>query len=176
MRVSALLPAGSFVVNDPAPAGGVVGGEWACKSGLSGAPGRAQSGLNSSGLGLFGSGDRFPGPDLEAPASPNGVEYGIVSSGYVAGSGNAGIRSTGLIDHGVIFTLETQAGCLFSSGNLSAVSFQYGTALAEPRLVGTEGGGSTAAVPLPAAAWLLGSGLLAIGSVRRKRITPRPAP
>src|SRR5262249_19810519 len=65
--VSAILNAGSVVWFDPdgQPAGGVVGGEWAYGSNLSGG-GLDQSytsAISSSGFGLFG-GANFPGPDL----------------------------------------------------------------------------------------------------------------
>src|SRR3989337_1555289 len=50
-----------------APAGGEgpdVGGEWAYRGGLPGAPGDANQGLSSSGLGLFGPAERFPRSNL----------------------------------------------------------------------------------------------------------------
>jgi hypothetical protein len=131
--VSAVLTAGSTVVNDPdgQPAGGVVGGEWAYGSGLAGAPGGATMGLSSSGLGLFGN-PTFPGGDLETPGGVDGIQYGIVTSNYVGGSGNGGIKDSAFIKNSVTFTL-TFTGTI----NLAAIediSFQYGTALTEPNL------------------------------------------
>lgn len=156
-RTSAVLPTGSVVVYDAdgQPAGGVVGGEWAYKAGLSGAPGGAQAGLSSSGLGLFGPPDLFPGSDLAPPTSPDGLQYGILSAGDNTATGNAGVTgSGGLIKNSVFFTLGTAPGYTLASTSVSAVSFQYGTALNEPNVV--------AAVPAPESGALLGAGLLVL--------------
>ena len=52
--VSAILPTGSTVLFGGYPTGGNVGGEWAYVDGLIGAPGGADEGISSTGLGLFG--------------------------------------------------------------------------------------------------------------------------
>jgi hypothetical protein len=77
-RTSSVLSFGSEVFYDPdgQPAGGVVGGEFAYKCGLSGAPNDADCGISSAGLGLFGAGSLFPGPDLADPRT----EVSTVSS------------------------------------------------------------------------------------------------
>ena len=132
-RLSAVLTAGSSVFYDPdgQPAGGVVGGEWAYKNSLLGAPLGANSGISSSGLGLFGPGDRFPGSDLEPPDSPDGVQYGLLSAGDNTATGNGGITgSGGLIKNSVTFTLDSLPGG-FTLADISNVSFQYGTTLGE---------------------------------------------
>jgi hypothetical protein len=183
-RVSAVLASGSSVYYDAdgQPAGGVVGGEWAYKGGLSGAPGGATRGISSTGVDLFGPGDLFPGPDLQKPDSPDGVQYGLLSAGDNTATGNGGITgSGGLIKNAVVFSLSFDAGLgVFDLSKITNVSFQYGTNLSEPNLPwnppctgGAGCGGGNTVVPLPPALVLFGSGLvgLTLLGVRRRRRT-----
>ncbi|OWY68872.1 hypothetical protein B7486_23530 [cyanobacterium TDX16] len=154
-RTSGLLAPGSSVFYDldGQPAGGVVGGEWAYKSGLS--FNGAAYGISSSGLGLFGPGDLFPGPDLAPPPNPDGLNYGLLSAGDNAATGNGGITgSGGLIKNAVVFTLTGLPGN-FTLDSISNVQLQYGTSLSEPRLT---------TVPEPGTVTLLGlAGLVLLG-------------
>jgi hypothetical protein len=160
--LSAVLNGGSTVFYDAdgQPAGGVVGGEWAYASGLSGAPLGADYGISSSGFGLFGPGDLFPGADLEDPVSPDGVQYGLLSAGDNTATGNGGITgSGGLIKNSVKFTLDSvPTGFLVSQ--ISNVSFQYGTGLDEPNIP---------AIPEPETYAMLLAGLGLMGFVARRR-------
>jgi MYXO-CTERM domain-containing protein len=161
-RTSAVLGPGSSVFYDSEgqPAGGVVGGEWAYQSGLSGAPGGRSYGISSSGLGLFGPGDRFPGPDLAPPTNPDGLQYGILSASDDTSTGNSGIlNSDGLIKNAVVFTLGG-AGTDFDLHRITNVFFLYGTAIGEGGYEGHE-------VPAPGAFALLGLGGLLC--MRRRR-------
>jgi len=153
-RDSALLAPGSTVIYNSQPAGGVVGGEWAYNAGLS--HHGATFGISSSGLGLFGPGDRFPGPDLQPPTNPNGLEYGIVSAGDNSATGNGGITgSGGLIKNSVVFTLGGFTN--YNINSIANVGFQYGTNVSEP-YVETPTPGSLAAL-----------GILGVASLRRRR-------
>jgi len=160
------LHSGSTVLYDPQgqPAGGVIGGEWAYKAGLA-APGGATSGISSSGFNLFGPGDVFPGADLEPPAEPDGVQYGLLSAGDNAATGNGGITgSGGLIKNSVDFVFS-YTGTL-NLANISNLSFQYGTALTEPNV---PGGPPRQEIPEPASIALVGLALLGLGSTRRRK-------
>lgn len=179
--VSAVLGTGSTVVDDPdgQPAGGVVGGEWAYKDGI-GAPLGATEGIGSAGYGLFGPGDLFPGVDLDSPASPNGMNYGLLSAADNGATGNAAVTGgEPFIKSSVLFTLSG-IGVNFdpaAAGVISKVSFQYGTALTEPNLpgcvLGTPGCDSPDLpdVPEPTTMLLVGSGLAA--AIRARRASAR---
>lgn len=163
-RTSAVLGAGSVVIfpisGTGTDAGGVVGGEWAYKGGISG-PGGTDYGISSAGLGLFGGGDRFPGSDLAPPVSPNGLEYGIVSALDNPATGNTPVTgSQPLIKNEVVFTLGgLPAG--FDLNRIGNVRFQYGTALTEPNDPGT-------LIPTPASLALMAAGGLAMGGRKRR--------
>jgi hypothetical protein len=134
--VSAVLAPGSEVLFGGTDPGGVVGGEWAYKAGLSGAPWSATRGISSAGFGLFGPEDRFPGSDLQPPASPDGVQYGITSAGDDITIGNPKVTgSQALIQNSVVFTLSCAGNCDDLLASISNISFQYGTRLGEPNLV-----------------------------------------
>jgi hypothetical protein len=162
-RISALLTAGSTVFYDPdgQPAGGVVGGEWAYKNNLSGAPLGAKQGVSSTGVGLFGGSDQFPGADLAPPAtSPDGLQYGLLSAGDDVATGNGGVTgSGGLIKNSVTFLLGSLPTG-FTLGDISNVSFQYGTSLSEPNIP---------AIPEPETYAMLLAGLSLMGFFARRR-------
>lgn len=162
-RDSGVLAPGSSVFYDAdgQPAGGVIGGEWAYKSGALniGGPGSRAYGISSTGINIFGPGDLFPGPDLEPPSSPDGPQYGLLSAGDNTATGNGGITgSGGMIKHAAVFSLGG-AGANFDLSRIGNVYFFYGTALGE--------GGFGGSVPTPGAVSLLG--LAGVASVRRRR-------
>ncbi|MGH7244208.1 MAG: XDD4 family exosortase-dependent surface protein [Phycisphaerales bacterium] len=161
-RTSAKLAAGSSVVGTlPSPAtdpgADGVGGEWAYTPIVG--PHSTGYGISSTGVGLFGPGDTFPGANLQGPASPDGVQYGIVSASDNPATGNGGISGSAFINNSVVFVL----GGLPVGFDLSRLGdnvwFQYGTALDEPEYEGH--------IPAPGSLALLGLGGL-IASRRRR--------
>lgn len=152
-RDSAILNAGSVVIYDSMPLGGDVGGEFCFKSGLS--HHGATYGISSAGLGIFGNGDLFGGPNLAGPTSPNGLQYGLVSAGDNSATGNGGITgSDGLIKNSVVFRLGG-FGAGFDINSIANIGFQYGTNVSEPY------------VPTPGS--LAALGLMGAASLRRRR-------
>lgn len=164
--VSAVVAPGSAVWFGGTDPSGIVGGEWAYRSGLSGAPSGAQQGLSSVGLGLFGPADRFPGSNLQGPTSPDGLQYGLTSAGDDPATGNAPVTGNyALIDNSVIFILAgLPTG--FSLSDISNVSFQYGTDLSESNFHDDPPTGA----PEPGSAVLatIGVALLAAGILGRR--------
>lgn len=130
--VSVVLTAGSSVLFGGADLGGIAGGEWAFRCGLVGAP--ADCGFSSAGFGLFGSPDLFPGNNLQGPASPDGVQYGLTSKGDNPLTGNSPVTGdNALIQFSVTATFSGLPAGFDPATGLSNFSFQYGTDLSEPR-------------------------------------------
>lgn len=132
---SAVLGPGSVVLfggpTDPAPNG--VGGEWEYVSSATGPLGAAY-GIGSSGLGIFGAGQMFPGANLAGPNNVDGLQYGIVSIGDNPATGNTPVTgSQPLIQNEVVFTL-TGLPSGFSVQSIHNVNWQYGTSLTEPNI------------------------------------------
>ena len=144
------------------PAGTVVGGEWAYLNGLS--QYSANSGISSSGLGIFGPPDLFPGPNLSGPVSPAGLQYGLTSAGNIVTTGNAAVLGNELTKNFDTFWLDgLPLG--FTLASISNVTFQYGTALDEGHFGGLNGNG----IPEPSTIALLGLGLVGFAVARRRR-------
>ena len=133
--VSAVIAPGSAGVNG-APASGSVGGEWSYATGFS--QFGANSGISSTGLGLFPGSGNFGGPDLDGLGNGSPA-YGLLTAADNFATGNPQVTAGGmpLIKSSVIFTLNNVA----PNATISNVTFQWGTSLTEPNAPGIPGGG-----------------------------------
>lgn len=161
--VSAVLNAGSSIVGKagavPSPAtepGSVVSSEWAYKGGISG-PGSSSYGISSTGIGIFGPGDRFnTGANLQGPTSPAGLQYGITTAGDDPSTGNGDYNGNALVKNSVVFTLSGLPSG-FNLSRITDVTVLYGTSATDPFIK----------VPTPGSIALFGAGLVL--SRRRRR-------
>ena len=123
-------------------------------------PFSSPSGISSTGLGIFGPHDRFPGNNLQGPDSPAGVQFGIIPAADNLLTGNGGLSGNWLISNRVVFRLSG-----FSAEPDAAISdvvFQYGTGLDEPQYGGD--------IPEPSSFVLAALGLVGLVVCRRRRL------
>lgn len=170
--VSATIPTGSILLQsgqcDVGPCSSSttnVGGEFVYGTSSSGFPNSAFYGAASSGY-ISGSSGNFNGPNLDNPNAPDGINFGLVPSGFNAGDGNGGLDTEPLIRNAVQLVLSGVSG--LSTDAISNVSFQYGTALTDANVPG----GPLVppqSIPEPTTLLLFGAGLLGIGLTLRRR-------
>lgn len=133
-----------------------VGGEFGFVTSWTGGP-TADYGISSSGY-IGGANTLFGGANLDNPLAPNGINFGIISS-LGTYNPNGGLAGDPVIRDTVTFSFSGANG--FTDADISNVSFQYGTGFDEPNII--------PAVPVPAAVWLFGSGLLGLVGVARRK-------
>lgn len=136
--VRAELPPGTEVYYGGAPADGDVSGEWAYRHDAGGIANGMRYGISSTGLDdIFGPDDLFdPDGDITPPASPDGLQWGIVPEGDVEGTANGGVKKEPLIKNSVVFTLDV-LDPFFPVDKVENVYFRYGTSLGQPYFAST---------------------------------------
>ncbi|MCO6441721.1 MAG: PEP-CTERM sorting domain-containing protein [Nitrococcus mobilis] len=130
-------------------------------------PNDAMYGIASSGY-ISGSSGNFSGPNLDDPDAPDGINFGIVPSGFNAGDGNGGLDNDPLIRNAVQLVLTGVSG--LTNDAISNVSFQYGTDFDEPNFPG-DPGRPPGSIPEPATLFLFGAGLLGLSLMLRRKHT-----
>jgi hypothetical protein len=123
-------------------------------------------GISSTGVGLFGAGNRFitcSSCDLQGPDSPDGVQYGIttLNDPDEAGPGNdnGGLLDQHQIRKSVVFLLGGINAGFDPSTSITSVRFQDGTNLSEPHFGNGDGGSTRVRYP----SWLALVGCWLVG-------------
>jgi hypothetical protein len=158
--VAVSLGSGSTVVNgsgDPSL-------NWQYVSGLNGPHGATQ-GLSAAGYGLFGPRGNFCS-GANCGNLLQGIDWGIVNSAYVAGSGNGSISSRPMIRDTAVFVLSGIAADFDPSSAVETVSAQYSASLTGKNIVAPAPGG----IPEPSTYVLMGTGFMLLSFIRRQRI------
>jgi hypothetical protein len=169
--VSVFLAGGSVVLNGVSDPGGEVSGEWAYRGDIAGGYNGANYGLGVNAVDAFGVGDLFTGTNLDGPASPNGMNYGLVSVGGLGPNVNLPMLSEPLVWNAVVITLNHNGD--LSCDDIYNVGFQYGTSATQPFIPGDPGDPPfpPTVIPEPASASLLLMGLAGLAlRLRRKQI------
>lgn len=158
--LSASLGAGSSIIGtcSTGACGTNLGGEfgYAAQSFTGG----ANRGIASSGYlttNLPGDLGNFNGPDIDDPASLDGINFGIISKapGFKP---NGGLDKVPLVSDTMVFVLHGATGLLIT--DFVNVSFQYGTKLSELNVPADIRVGDNGNVPEPQSVALLGIALL----------------
>jgi len=129
------------------------------------------SAVSAAGFDIFGPHDMFneADPPLYSQTPPDGLAYGILSSGDNPTTGNAGTQAVPLIKSSVEFILDAPTGYTLTEQSIRAVRFQYGTDFDEPYLRIVPG--SLGDVPEPASlvVWsAIAGAVVVIGRLRKR--------
>jgi hypothetical protein len=143
---------------------GDVGSEWAYRNGLTKTPLGANEGISSTALGLFGKKNLFPGPTIPKSGSFNAVQFGLTTSFDSLGNDRGNIKNQSLIESSAVFTFSGLPEN-FPLGDISGVTFQYGTNVKQPELTGI----TVIPEPTPIMLAATGLGLLALTDRRKMR-------
>ena len=112
----------------------------------------------------------LPAPIFKARTPPDGLRHGITSAGDNVGTGNAPVTGDeALIQNSVVFVLSGLLAGFDPSafGAVTNVSFQYGTGLDEPNVLGQP---VDVNIPEPTMLSLFGAVLAGAAWRRRRRV------
>ncbi len=169
---SADVGPGSSVIDHPLSLGfsGDVGSQWAYWNDLVGAPNGTDEGISSTTLKWFGTKNLFSSKKLKGFGSLGGISFGITTLDDFGGHNRGNLKNQALLQNSVVFTfsgLPTN----FSLSDISDVTFQYGTSLKAPDLIGD----AIANVPEPPAIALVVAGMIGALAVMRCGVARKPA-
>jgi len=137
---SADVAPGSSVIDHPHPLplgfSGDVGSQWAYRNDLVGAPNGTDEGISSTSLKWFGTKDLFSRDKIKGFASlGGGISFGITTLDDLGSHDRGNLKNQALTQNSVVFTF-TGLPDDFSVADISDVTFQYGTSVKAPDLIG----------------------------------------
>lgn len=134
---SAQVAPGSSVIDQRLPLGftGNVGSQWAYRNDLVGAPNGTDEGISSTSLKWFSTKNLFSSEKVKGFGSFDGISFGMTTLDDLGGNNRGNIKNQALIQNAVVFTFSGLPDN-FSISDISDVTFQYGTSLKAPDLIG----------------------------------------
>jgi hypothetical protein len=167
--VSATVAPGSSVIGHPLPLGfdGDVGGEWAYTNNLTytTSEGTDNEGISSTKLKWFKKKDLFPGGKIPRTAPLSGAQFGITTMDDLSSNDEGSLKNKGLIQNTVVFVFDLPNNLKNLttdeiSGDISGVTFQYGTSTTSIQKGVDIAGQLVAQIPEPNTISLVAAGLL----------------
>ncbi|MGD1020257.1 MAG: XDD4 family exosortase-dependent surface protein [Verrucomicrobiia bacterium] len=163
---SADVAPGSSVIDHPHPLplgfSGDVGSQWAYRNDLIRAPNGTDEGISSTSLKWFGTKNLFSSEKIKGFGSIGGISFGITTFDDLGGHKRGNLKNQALAQNSVVFTFSGLPDD-FSLSDISDVTFQYGTSVKAPDLIG----GAIANVPEPPTIALVVAGMIgALGAMR----------
>jgi hypothetical protein len=160
--LAAALGSGSSYVNDPSHTA-VLGQDWQYLSTLSAAvtPNGQRQGISAVGYGIFGPSGNFCTSGCN---NLGGIDFGLVPTSYVAGTGSGIGSSRVVIDNSVVFTLSGIPVGFDPNASISNVEVQYGSATSDDQLKGNK-----VSTPEPSTIVFGACGLAGLALARRRR-------
>ncbi len=155
--MSAEVASGSSIIAHRLPVGftGNVGSQWAYRNDLVGAPDGTDEGISSTSLKWFGTKNLFSSEKIKGFGSLGGISFGITTPDDLGGHNRGNLKNQALDQDSVVFTFSGLPED-FSLSDISDVTFQYGTSLKAPDLIG----GAIENVPEPPTMALVVAGMI----------------
>ena len=168
---SAEVAHGSSVIGHRLPLGfaGDVGSQWAYRNDLVRAPNGTDEGISSTSLKWFGTKNLFSSKKIKGFGSFGGISFGITTLDDLGGNDRGSLKNQAVIQNSVVFTFSGLPNN-FSLSDISNVTFQYGTRLKQPELIGEAAAndiGETPTITLLAAGMLGALAAMQWGVVRK---------
>jgi hypothetical protein len=169
---SADVASGSSVVDHRLPLGfdDDVGSQWAYRNDLVGTPNGTDEGISSESSKSFNTKDLSSNKKIKGFGSFSGVSFGITTLADLGSHTRSNLKNQAVIQNSVVFTFSGLPSN-FSLSDISDVTFQYGTSIKAPDLVGELMANNVAEPPTIA---LVALSLLGAFGVMRRGVVRKP--